>query len=158
MIRRSRGGAGLWLAALVSLAPTGAEAAEAPRTGSAVPTKDEEVDAELLRDLEVLNSANYARDREIAKRMSILERMRMLQTLPDGYNQQQADGALRLHHRAPGPAGWGQSYRMPRVPREIRNVPACFPSPARKRRSLTKTDGWANSSPRRIGSRCEKGP
>ena len=50
MIRRSRGGAGLWLAALVSLAPTGAEAAEAPRTGSAVPTKDEEVDAELLRD------------------------------------------------------------------------------------------------------------
>jgi hypothetical protein len=95
MICRSRGGAGLWLAALVSLAPTGAEPAEAPRTGSAAPTKDEEVDAELLRDLEVLNSANYARDREIAKRMSILERMRMLQTLPDGYNQQQADGAMR---------------------------------------------------------------
>jgi hypothetical protein len=42
-----------------------------------------------------LNSANYARDREIAKRMSLLERMRMLQTLPDGSNQQQADGAMR---------------------------------------------------------------
>jgi hypothetical protein len=94
MICKSRSGAGLWLAALMSLAPTGAEAADAPRTGSAAPTKGEEVDAELLRDLEVLNSANYARDREIAKRMSLLERMRMLQTLPDGYNQQ-ADGAMR---------------------------------------------------------------
>jgi len=92
--RRRRGRAGLWLAALMSLAPAGAGAAEAPRTGSAAPAKGEEVDAELLRDLEVLNSANYARDREIAKRMSLLERMRMLQTLPGGYNQQQADGAM----------------------------------------------------------------
>ena len=91
---RRRGRAGLWLVALVSLAPTGAEAAEAPRTGSAAPTQGEEVDAELLRDLEVLNSANYARDREIARRMSLLERMRLLQTLPGGNSQQQADGAM----------------------------------------------------------------
>jgi hypothetical protein len=89
--RRSR--AGLWLAALVSLAPAGADAADAPRTGSAAPTKGEEVDADLLRDLEVLNNANYARDREIAKRMSFFERMRALQTLSGANNQPQADGA-----------------------------------------------------------------
>lgn len=88
-----RGRVGLWLAALVSLAPGGAETAEAPRTGAATPTRVEEVDAELLRDLDVLNNANYARDREIAKRMSFFERMRMLQTLPGANSQQQADGA-----------------------------------------------------------------
>ena len=88
-----RGRAGLWLAALMSLAPAGAQAAEAPRTGAAAQTKGEEVDAELLRDLEVLNNANYARDREVAKRMSFFERMRMLQTLPGANNQPQADGA-----------------------------------------------------------------
>jgi len=87
-----RGRAGLWLAALMSLAPAGADAADAPRTGATAP-KGEEVDAELLRDLEVLNNANYARDREIAKRMSFFERMRMLQTLPGASNQPQADGA-----------------------------------------------------------------
>ena len=88
-----RGRAGVWLAALMSLVPAGAEAAEAPRAGAAAQTKGEEVDAELLRDLEVLNNANYARDREVAKRMSFFERMRMLQTLPGANNQPQADGA-----------------------------------------------------------------
>ena len=87
-----RGRAGLWLAALMSLAPAGADAADAPRTGATAP-KGEEVDAELLRDLEVLNNTNYARDREIAKRMSFFERMRMLQTLPGASKQPQADGA-----------------------------------------------------------------
>ena len=90
---RHRGRAGLWLAALMSLAPAGAEAADAPRTGANAATKGEEVDAELLRDLEVLNNTNYARDREIAKRMSFFERMRMLQTLPGTNNQPQTDGA-----------------------------------------------------------------
>jgi hypothetical protein len=32
----------------------------------------------MLRDLDVLNNPNYARDREIAKRLSFFERMRML--------------------------------------------------------------------------------
>ena len=90
---RRRGRGGLWLAALMSLAPAGAEAAEAPRTGSTAPTKGEEVDAELLRDLEMLNNTNYARDREIARRMSFFERMRMLQTLPGANSPPQADGA-----------------------------------------------------------------
>ena len=97
-----RGRAGLWLAALMSLAPAGAEAADAPRTGATAPMKGEEVDAELLRDLEVLNNANYARDREIAKRMSFFERMRILQTLPGDNNQPQADGATPPRASAKG--------------------------------------------------------
>ena len=96
-----RGRAGLWLAALMSLAPAGADAADAPRTGATAP-KGEEVDAELLRDLEVLNNTNYARDREIAKRMSFFERMRLLQTLPVDNNQPQADGATPPRASAKG--------------------------------------------------------
>ena len=61
----------LSLAALLSLVPASA----APRTPQA---KSDEIDAEMLRDLEVLNNPNYARDREIAKRLSFFERMRML--------------------------------------------------------------------------------
>src|SRR5262249_61397745 len=40
--------------------------------------KGDEVDAEMLRDLEVLNNPNYARDQEIGKRLTFYERMRML--------------------------------------------------------------------------------
>ena len=61
----------LSLAALLSLVPASA----APRTPQA---KSDEIDAEMLRDLEVLNNPNYARDREIAKRLTFYERMRML--------------------------------------------------------------------------------
>jgi len=78
--------AGISLVALLSLVPAGARAAEplgsqsgqsgqAGQTGQA---KGEEIDAEVLRDLEVLDNPNYARDREIAKRLSFYERMRML--------------------------------------------------------------------------------
>ena len=72
--------AGLSLAALLTLAPAAARAAEpaAGQSGRAGQAKGEEVDAEVLRDLEVLNNPNYARDREIAKRLSFYERMRML--------------------------------------------------------------------------------
>ena len=87
--RARRGRAGLWLVALVSLGPAAARGAEAP--GTPAQGKGEEIDAELLRDLEVLNNANYARDREIAKRLSLLERLRMLQgQLPPGSDQSQA--------------------------------------------------------------------
>lgn len=78
--------AGLSLAALLGLAPAAARAAEPPggqanqagqssQTGQA---KGDEIDAEILRDLDVLNNPDYARDREIAKRLSFYERMRML--------------------------------------------------------------------------------
>lgn len=68
----------LSLAALLSLALAAARAAEAPAAPRTAQAKSDEIDAEMLRDLEVLNNPNYARDREIAKRLSLLERMRML--------------------------------------------------------------------------------
>lgn len=73
-----RGLARLSLAALLSLVPATARAAEAPAAPRSVQAKSEEIDAEMLRDLEVLNNPNYARDREIAKRLNFFERMRML--------------------------------------------------------------------------------
>ena len=45
----------------------------------------------MLRDLEVLNNPNYARDREIAKRLSFFERMRMLDQMRN--NRAARDGA-----------------------------------------------------------------
>lgn len=68
----------LSLAALLSLVPAAARAAEAPAAPRTPQAKSDEIDAEMLRDLEVLNTPNYARDREIAKRLSFFERMRML--------------------------------------------------------------------------------
>ena len=82
-----RGLAGLSLAALVSVAPVAACAAEAGAAPAVPQAKSEEIDAEMLRDLELLSSPDYARDREIAKRMGFLERMRALQALPWGNNQ-----------------------------------------------------------------------
>jgi len=74
----SRDLAKLSLAALLSLAPAAARAAEAPTAPRPAQAKSDEIDAEMLRDLEVLNNQNYARDREIAKRLNFFERMRML--------------------------------------------------------------------------------
>lgn len=93
----------LSLAALLSLAPEAARAAEAPAASRAAPAKGEEVDAEMLRDLEVLSNPNYARDREIARRLSFYERMRMLD---------------RMMGNQPGPEG----TTSPAVPakREVR--------------------------------------
>ena len=68
----------LSLATLLSLAPAAARAAEAPAAPRTAQAKSDEIDAEMLRDLEVLNNPNYARDREIAKRLGFFERMRML--------------------------------------------------------------------------------
>src|SRR3970040_1482104 len=85
-----------WLsfAALLSLAPAAARAAaEALRKAAAAQTKGEEIDADMLRDLDVLNNANYARDREIAKRMSLFERLRALQGLSSASSQPQPEGA-----------------------------------------------------------------
>jgi hypothetical protein len=68
----------LSLATLLSLAPAAARAAEAPAAPRTAQAKSDEIDVEMLRDLEALNNPNYARDREIAKRLSFFERMRML--------------------------------------------------------------------------------
>jgi len=58
-----------------------------PRTAQ---PKGDEIDAEMLRDLDVLNNPNYAQDREIAKRLSLFERMRMLDLMTG--NRQAPDG------------------------------------------------------------------
>ena len=86
-----RGPARLSLAVLLSLAPAAACAAEAPAAPRSAQAKSEELDAEMLRDLEVLNNPNYARDREIAKRLSFFERMRMLDQMRN--NRAARDGA-----------------------------------------------------------------
>jgi hypothetical protein len=81
--------AGLSLVALLSLTPAVARAGQPvgtpPGQGgqSGQPSqpgqgKGDEIDAEMLRDLEVLNNPNYARDQEIGKRLTFYERMRML--------------------------------------------------------------------------------
>ena len=56
--------------ALIVLAATPARAADpAP------------VDAEMLRDLDVVGSPTYARDRELARKLRLVEQMRMLEDL-----------------------------------------------------------------------------
>ena len=91
--RWSRRLAGLSLAALVGVAPATGYAAEAGAAPVVPQAKAEEIDAELLRDLELLSSPDYARDREIAKRLSFLERLRALQALPWGASQPPTTGA-----------------------------------------------------------------
>jgi hypothetical protein len=39
------------------------------------------LDAEMLRDLDVVDSPTYARDRELARKLRLVERMRMLEGL-----------------------------------------------------------------------------
>ncbi len=87
---RNLGPAWLSFVALLSLAPAAARAAEAPR--AAAQTKGDEIDADMLRDLDLLNNANYARDREIAKRMTLFERLRVLQGPASASNQPQPPG------------------------------------------------------------------
>jgi hypothetical protein len=81
--------ASISLAALLSLTPIAARAGQPVGTASGQsgqssqpsqsgPAKGEEIDAEMLRDLEVLDNPHYARDQEIGKRLSFFERMRML--------------------------------------------------------------------------------
>jgi hypothetical protein len=65
-------------AALLSLAPAAARAAEAPTAPRTTQANSDDLDAAMIRDVEVLNNPNYARDRKIAKRLSLFERMRML--------------------------------------------------------------------------------
>jgi len=69
----------------------------------AAPPPGDAVDAEMLRDLEVLNNPDYARDREIAKRMSFFERLRVLEAMRAANNQPPATGASQ-----PGGPGTGR--------------------------------------------------
>jgi len=57
-----------------SEAPAADLSAPGGRAGAAEP-----VDAEMLRDLDLLSIPDYARDREVARRMGFFERLRMLE-------------------------------------------------------------------------------
>ncbi len=75
-------GGSLWRAplALALLALSGATVAAAAESGAPRPRADanDTVDAEMLRDLDLLESPDYGRDREVARRMGLVERMRLL--------------------------------------------------------------------------------
>lgn len=47
----------------------------------AAETKDEVVDAEMLKDLDLLSEVNVARERELLQRMRFWERFRLLERL-----------------------------------------------------------------------------
>ena len=67
----------------------------------------EAVDAEMLRDLDLLSSPDYSRDREVARRMGFLERLRMLESQPaaDGAASPETGGGPAP---APAPARRGR--------------------------------------------------
>ncbi|HJR02648.1 MAG TPA: hypothetical protein VKA83_13490 [Methylomirabilota bacterium] len=95
----------IWPVGLAVLALAGASEASAAESGGRAGTS-EAVDAEMLRDLDLLSSPDYARDREVARRMGFFERLRMLESQPA---QEAASG--------PGPAS---SPPPPPPPRSAR--------------------------------------
>jgi hypothetical protein len=84
----------VWPAGLALLALAGANGAGAGERQA--PGGPEALDAEMLRDLDLLERLDYSRDREVARRMRFLERLRMLEI------QGAEEPAER---RAPQPAG-----------------------------------------------------
>ena len=76
-----------WPAGLALLALAGASGAHAVEGGAPARRAGttEAVDAEMLRNLDLLESPDYARDREMARRLRFFERLRLLESprLPD---------------------------------------------------------------------------
>ena len=68
---------GLAVLALAGLSEASAAERGAPGARAGAP---EAVDAEMLRDLDLLSSPDYTRDREVARRMGLFERLRMLES------------------------------------------------------------------------------
>ena len=92
----------IWPVGLAALALAGvseASAAERSAPGSRAGTT-EAVDAEMLRDLDLLSSPDYARDREVARRMGFFERLRMLE---NQRAQEAASGAESASSPPPPP-------------------------------------------------------
>ncbi len=86
----------IWPVGLAALALAGVtEAGAAERDGR--PGAPETVDAEMLRDLDLLSSPDYARDREVARRMGFFERLRMLE------NQRAQEAAGGAESASPPP-------------------------------------------------------
>lgn len=80
--------------ATVLLTATAARAAEPPKGA---------LDAEMLRDLDVLGSPSYARDRELGRKMSVIERLRMLEVLRQ-METDPASGTLPAGHPPTSPS------------------------------------------------------
>ena len=72
----------IWPVGLAVLALAGVSEASATERGAlgGRAGASETVDAEMLRDLDLLSSPDYARDREVARRMGFFERLRMLES------------------------------------------------------------------------------
>ena len=66
-------------AGLALLAFSGAVEAGAAEPAATPKATGDAVDAEMLRDLDLLTSPDYERDREVTRRMGLLERLRMLE-------------------------------------------------------------------------------
>jgi hypothetical protein len=97
----------LWPAGLLALALAGtwqASAADRPAAPNKRAGAPEAVDAEMLRDLDLLASPDYARDREVARRMGLLERMRMLES-PEAHDATGGTPQAPPAERAPAQAG-----------------------------------------------------
>ena len=96
-----------WPVGLAALALAGvSEASAAERGGPGGRAgAPEAVDAEMLRDLDLLSSPDYARDREVARRMGFFERLRMLE-----------------NQRAQEAAGGPESVSAPPPPTPARSV------------------------------------
>lgn len=95
----------VWPAGLAFLALAGTSGADATERGAAGGRAGttEAVDAEMLRDLDLLESPEYARDREMARRMGFFERLRMLE------NERAQESASR-----PGPDPAAERAKVPR--------------------------------------------
>ncbi|HEY7041406.1 MAG TPA: hypothetical protein VID28_21235 [Methylomirabilota bacterium] len=84
-----------WPIGLVLLGLSGAAELDAAEPAPTKPTGPG-VDAEMLRDLDLLSSPDYARDREVARRMGLFERLRMIE-------HQAADEAVTAPSARPDP-------------------------------------------------------
>jgi len=81
------------LAVPALLAMAGAAWAAGPAAPSKGPATGQPLDAEFLRDLDLLDNPDYSRDREVAKRMRLLERLRVLESFRALENQTPATPA-----------------------------------------------------------------
>ena len=91
--------------ALLVLAATPSRAAESP----APP-----VDAEVLRDLDVVGSPSYTRDRELGRKLRLVERMRLL----EGLRQLEAEAPPQPV--VPQPVVQPTPTPVPAAPREVK--------------------------------------
>jgi len=89
-------------AGLALLAFSGAVEAGAAEPAATPKATGDAVDAEMLRDLDLLASPDYARDREVARRIDLLERMRLLES-PDARDAT-GDAPAGPPPSPPGPA------------------------------------------------------